>query len=360
MLIRRPSLKKRIGLRLFSDLYRGLVEKHPLRTLFWECTLRCNLSCRHCGSDCRVAPDHPDMPLADFLHLLDHEVTPHVDPRSVLIIFSGGEVLVRRDLEEAGREVTLRGYMWGMVTNGMALTDERLTGLVEAGLRSISVSFDGFAETHNYIRQHPKAYQCALEAIRRIVARPGLTYDIITCVTAPLLPRLEEFKELLIAEGVTHWRIATIFPAGRAREDQTLQLSDQEFVQLMEFIKRTRREGRIDLSYSCEGFLGDYESEVRDEFYQCDAGVTVASVRVDGAISGCTSVRADFHQGNIYRDSFWEVWQNRFRPFRDRAWARADEPCADCAMFRYCGGGGMHLRDEKGKMALCRYAGYKR
>ncbi len=358
MSIRRPGLRKRIALGLFSDLYGDLVERHPLHTLFWECTLRCNLSCRHCGSDCRVAPEVPDMPLADFLRLLDEEVTPHVDPREVLIIFSGGEVLVRDDLEEAGREVTRRGYMWGMVTNGMALTEERLDRLMAAGLRSISVSFDGFAETHNYIRRHPLSYERALAAIRSIVARKELTCDIITCVTSPLLPRLEAFKELLIVEGVTHWRIATIFPSGRAREDRSLQLSDEEFARLMTFIRHTRREGRIDLSYSCEGFLGEHEAEVRDEFYQCDAGITVASIRVDGAISGCTSVRGNYHQGNIYRDSFWEVWQNRFKPFRDRAWAREKEPCASCNMFRYCLGGGMHLRDDEGNLALCRYCSH--
>ena len=168
---RRPGLRKTIGLRLFADLYRGLVEEHKLRTLFWECTLRCNLSCRHCGSDCRVEPDTPDMPLADFLRVLDEEVTPHVDPRDVLVIFSGGEVLVRPDLEEAGREVTHRGYAWGMVTNGMALTDERLDSLLAAGLRSVSVSFDGFADTHTYVRRHPQSYERALEAIRRIIRR---------------------------------------------------------------------------------------------------------------------------------------------------------------------------------------------
>lgn len=359
MLIRRPGLRKTIALRLFSDLYRELVVRHPLRTLFWECTLRCNLSCRHCGSDCRVAPELPDMPLADFLRVLDEEITPHLDPREVLIIFSGGEVLVREDLEQAGREVTRRGYMWGMVTNGMALTRARLESLLAAGLRSISVSFDGFEENHNYIRRHPRSYERALEAIRLITSTPGLTYDIITCVTAPLLPRLEAFKELLIAEGVTHWRIATIFPSGRAREDRSLQLSDEEFVQLMEFIKSTRKEGRIDLSYACEGFLGEYEAEVRDEFYQCDAGITVASIRVDGSISGCTSVRGNFHQGNIYRDSFWEVWQNRFEPFRNRGWAREKGPCSNCSMFRYCQGGGMHLRDDEGVLALCRYAEHR-
>lgn len=350
----RPGLRKRIGLGLFADLYADKVRQHRLRTLFWECTLRCNLACRHCGSDCRVDPGVKDMPLEDFLRVLDEQVTPHVDPRSVLLIFSGGEVLVRPDLEVAGAEVTRRGYPWGMVTNGMALDDARLRSLMDAGLRSVSVSFDGFEQEHNYIRRNPRSFDRALEAIRRIVRQPGLAYDVITCVTGQMVPRLEEFKELLIAEGVGWWRLFTIFPVGRARDDDSLRLTDEQFREVLEFIRRTRREGRIDVSYACEGFLGRYEGEVRDDFYQCAAGVSVASIRVDGAISGCTSIRSNFHQGNIYRDDFWEVWQNRFQPFRDRSWARTGA-CATCDMFRYCQGGGMHLHDDDGALLYCHY-----
>ncbi len=141
---------------------------------------------------------------------------------------------------------------------------------------------------------------------------------------------------------------------GRARNDASLYLSDEQFRSLLEFIRRTRREGRIDVSYACEGFLGGYEAEVRDNFYQCAAGISVASIRVDGSISGCTSIRGNFHQGNIYRDDFWEVWEHRFEPFRNREWARQGE-CANCKMFRYCLGGGMHLHDDDGQLLYCHY-----
>ncbi|MEG2614210.1 MAG: TIGR04133 family radical SAM/SPASM protein [Alistipes sp.] len=348
------GLRKRIGLNLFSKLYADEVAEHRLRTLFWECTLRCNLSCRHCGSDCRVDPGVVDMPLDDFLRVLDEEVTPNVDPKSVLIIFSGGEVLVREDLERAGAEVTRRGYPWGMVTNGMLLTPQRFRSLCDAGLRSVSVSFDGFPEIHNYIRRNPASYERALEAIHLIVNEPNLAYDVITCVTGALVPRLEEFRELLIAEGVKHWRLFSIFPMGRAKEDATLRMTDEQFRTMMEFIRRSRKLGQIEVSYACEGFLGSYETQVRDQFYQCTAGISVASVRVDGAISGCTSIRANFHQGNIYKDKFWDVWQNRFEKFRNREWARTGE-CADCKMFRYCLGGGMHLHDDDGRLLYCHY-----
>lgn len=351
---RSVGLRKWIGLHLFSNLYKSKVTEHRLRTLFWECTLRCNLACRHCGSDCCVDPDLPDMPLEDFLRVLDEEVTPHVNPADVLIIFSGGEVLMRDDLECAGAEVTRRGYAWGMVTNGMALTEKRFRSLRDAGLRSVSVSFDGFSEIHNYIRCNPSGYRKALDAIRLIVSEQGLAYDVITCVTGALVPRLDEFRELLIAEGVSHWRLFSIFPVGRAKNDATLRMSDEEFRVMLEFIHLSREKGGIDVSYACEGFLGGYETEVRDDFYQCAAGVSVASVRVDGAISGCTSIRANFHQGNIYQDQFWDVWQNRFAKFRDREWARTSA-CADCKMFRYCLGGGMHLHGDDGELLYCHY-----
>ena len=101
---KRLGVRQWLALKLFKKLHKIHQKEHTLNTLFWECTLRCNLQCRHCGSDCRTDVSEADMPLADFLKVLDEEVTPNVDPAKVLIIFSGGEVLVRHDLEEAPHE----------------------------------------------------------------------------------------------------------------------------------------------------------------------------------------------------------------------------------------------------------------
>ena len=139
---------------------------------------------------------------------------------------------------------------------------------------------------------------------------------------------------------------------GRAAHDPELQLSGEEIRGLMEFIKATRKEGRIKAEFACEGFLGNYEGAVRDHFYMCQAGVVVGSVLADGSISACASIRADYHQGNIYEDDFMEVWNNRFQQYRDRSWMYKDE-CAGCRFWKYCQGNGMHLRDENGKLIQC-------
>ncbi len=348
------GLRKGLALRLFSKLRDQQIERHPLRTLFWECTLRCNLNCRHCGSDCRTEALQPDMPARDFFRVLDTQITPHVDPHSVLVVLSGGEVLMRKDLEQIGLELYRREYAWGIVSNGLALDERRFERLLQAGLHTMSISLDGFAEEHFYIRRHPESFERALKAAARAAAEPSIAFDVVTCVTPRLLPRLEEFRDLLLANGIRQWRLFTIFPVGRAAEDKALQLSDEEFTRLMEFIARERKAGRIQLSYACEGFLGGYETEVRDKFYSCQAGVSVASIRVDGAISGCTSIRSNFHQGNIYQDDFWEVWQNRFEPFRNREWARKGA-CTECKLFRYCLGSGMHLYDDQGELLVCHH-----
>ena len=65
---------------------------HPLRQLFWECTLRCNLACRHCGSDCRTDSATADMPLDRFLPVLD-EIKTHQPHTRTIVYTVGGEPL---------------------------------------------------------------------------------------------------------------------------------------------------------------------------------------------------------------------------------------------------------------------------
>lgn len=351
------SLKQRIGLELQRSLRHNTAQLHPLRTLFWECTLRCNMSCRHCGSDCKVAPAVKDMPAADFLRVID-SITPHVDTHKVFIIFTGGEALLRDDLEEVGLELYRREYPWGLVTNGFLLDEKRLELLMASGMHSITVSLDGFEEQHNWIRRHPQSFAKAVAAIKLLAQQKDILWDVVTCVNPRSYPHLEEFKEFLISLGVPAWRLFSIFPMGRAAHDPELQLSDEQFRGILDFIEgersKVKGERLIEVSYACEGFLGPYEQRVRDNFFYCRSGVEVASIRCDGAISGCTSVRSHMDQGNIYRDDFWDVWQNRFQVMRNRSWARKGQ-CKDCKVWRYCEGSGLHLYDDDGNLLVCHY-----
>ena len=347
------SLRKRLALEIVRKQSAVRAREHQLRTLFWECTLRCNAACRHCGSDCRATSDSKDMPMADFLRVVDG-ISPHVDPHKVFVVFTGGEALMRKDLERCGLELYRRGYPWGIVTNGFALSRARLDALLRSGMRSVTVSLDGFEDAHNWLRCVPDGFSRATEAIRMLTEEKEIVWDVVTCANQRNFDDLPAFRDFLILLGVKQWRIFTVFPVGRAADVPELQLSDHQFTSLMRFIAETRKQGKIMLSYGCEGFLGGYEMEVRSSFFHCDAGIGVASVLNDGSISACPSIRANYVQGNIYRDDFMTVWNNRFEKFRDRSWMKTGI-CADCEMFRYCNGNGFHLRDGDGNLLLCHW-----
>lgn len=64
------SLRKKIALEVFRKYRKNAITLHQLDYIFWECTLRCNLNCLHCGSDCTKEMSVKDMPIDDFMGLL--------------------------------------------------------------------------------------------------------------------------------------------------------------------------------------------------------------------------------------------------------------------------------------------------
>ena len=348
------TLKTKLGLEIFRA-YRAIQTRmHELNYLFWECTLRCNLSCIHCGSDCTRDSKTPDMAITDFLNVLDR-VAQAYNPNKVMIAVTGGEPLVRRDLEDCGRHFYKRGFPWGIVSNGYLLTSDRLASLRKSGLRSITISLDGLEDSHNWLRGTDNSFQKAIQAITLCSRQQDLVFDVVTCVNRRNILELDDLKNLLLEMGARKWRLFTIFPKGRAQQTKDLELSNAEFRQMLDFIADCRSRKTIEASYGCEGFLGNYEGKVRDGYFFCRAGITVASILADGSISACPSLRGDFIQGNIYRDDFIDCWNNRYSKMRNRNWAKTSK-CSNCNEFKYCAGNGLHLREgHESHLLTCHY-----
>ncbi len=352
----RPGLRKRIALNVFSKYVDVQSQLHELTYLFWECTLRCNINCVHCGSDCRSDSGMKDMPYQDFLKVTAR-VSEVYDPHKVMVVITGGEPLMRKDLEECGIELYKQGFPWGFVTNGYALTEDRFERLLNCGLRSMTISLDGFEESHNWLRGNSRSYEKAVKAVKLAVsAGDNIVFDVVTCVNQKNFNELAKIKEFLVSLGVKKWRIFSICPIGRAKENPLLALRNGQFRDVLNFIKANRREGIIQTSFGCEGYLGDFEAEVRDGFFFCRAGINIASVLADGSICACPNInRSAFTQGNIYQDDFIGVWNNKFQCMRDRNWAK-EGTCAGCNEFKWCRGNGIHLRDVQNHDVLrCHY-----
>lgn len=349
-----PSVTQKLALNLFSKYVNVQAEMHELSYFFWECTLRCNISCLHCGSDCHKSSAVKDMPYKDFLKVTA-QVATRYNPNKTMLVLTGGEPLVRKDLEDFGKEAYKQGFPWGMVSNGYMLTKDRFRSLLDSGLRSITISLDGFAESHNWLRGRDDSWVRAVKAVQMVVKENDPVYDVVTCVNQKNFSELQRLKEMLIEEGVKKWRLFTIFPIGRAAENPMLDVTNEQFRWLMEFLKETRKEGKIAANYGCEGFLGSFENKVRDGYFFCRAGVNIASVLADGSICACPNINHAYVQGNIYKDDFLKIWDNQFQVMRNREWTKTGI-CADCKEFKWCRGNGMHLHDpEKLDVLRCHY-----
>jgi radical SAM enzyme (rSAM/lipoprotein system) len=336
----------------FRKFRQSETKLHELNYLFWECTTRCNLNCIHCGSDCSKDSAYKDMPIDDFLAAVD--TVPH-KPHNFTVVFTGGEPLVRNDIEQCGRELRKRGVRWSLVSNGHLYDEKRHVSLLNAGLGALTISLDGLEQSHNWLRNHPRSFEKVMTAIELAASSQRLNFDVVTCVNQLNISELTDLKRLLIAKGVKAWRLFTIIPIGRATNHPQLMLSDHQFVGLMEFIKESRKIGEIDIKFSCEGYVGSYERYVRDSYFFCRAGINIGSVLIDGSISACPNTDRSFAQGNIYTDNLEEVWQNRFQPFRNRAWTKTGQ-CAHCGAYNDCLGNGLHnWHGNKSNVLVCHH-----
>lgn len=300
MTVRNIPIKKKLALKLHIRYRANEKKLHQLNYIFWECTLRCNLSCIHCGSDCMKDSSIKDMPKEDFFKALD-EITPVISPNKTMIVLTGGEPILRKDISEIGAELYKRGFPWGVVSNGMGMTMSMIEKLLHAGIRAMTISLDGLEESHNWLRGNKNSFRNAVNAISILGKTEGLRYDVVTCAHQKNIAELPEIYDLLLQLGLKEWRVFTVFPIGRAKQHDMLQLDSKEFKGLFDFIEKVRKEGRIKLNYGCEGFLGDYEGRVRDNFFFCRAGINVASILVDGSISACPNLRIISYRGIFTR-----------------------------------------------------------
>lgn len=340
-----PGLKQKLALNAFRLYRKNTTKLHELQVLFWECTLRCSLNCVHCGSDCHKESNVKDMPLNDFLNVLN-QVKKITNPHKTMIAITGGEPLMRSDLEKCGLEIYKREFPWGIVTNGWLLNEKRLQSLLNSGLRSITISIDGLKDSHDWFRGRIGSFDKALHAAKLVSKLNDIEYDVVTCAHKRSINELEQIKKLLIDNNINNWRIFTVFPTGRAKQNHELQLNNNEFKFLFDFIEKTRNENKLNVNYGCEGFLGSYEGRVRDNFFFCRAGISIASVLADGSISACPSLRSSFNQGNIYHDNFIDVWENRFDIMRNRNWTKKGI-CKNCKFYKWCEGNALHLYNNK-------------
>ena len=329
-------------------------EEHPLEQLFLELTLRCNEYCVHCGSNCGKE-QCPEVSAEEF-HKLLVNIRCDFLGKLPFLAFTGGEPLLRKDFLDIANDASQLGYQWGITSNATLIDRQMAKELHRAGMESISVSLDGPREVHDQIRGRKGAYDQTIRGVEALIDEGGFgNIQITTVINHSNISYLDRMFDILSDIDIDSWRIVAMEPIGRALNHPELLLTPEDHRTLLDFIQEKRQE-QFPVTYGCCHYLGiRYEREVRDWFFQCQAGRTIAGVMTNGDIGACLNIPRNKQtiQGNIFKDDFIRVWNEKFQIYR-RSLADRNETCAKCKHKAFCDGGSYHSWDfERDIQQVC-------
>ena len=328
-----------------SDYTEQLYLKPDLRHLFLELTLACNERCFHCGSNCSVPGDN-ELSTDEFKAIID-QVKEDFDISRIQLCVTGGEPLLRKDFFEIMSYANSKGFKWGMTSNATLITKDVAHKLSEAGMGTISVSIDGLQDTHDKLRGMKNAYDLAMQGVQNLIDENAFkAIQITTVVNHENIRELDQLLEIMKGIDIDSWRVINIEPIGRALLRPEMLCTKEDLKYMFEFIRKARKDG-LPVEYGCSHYLGlDYEVEVRDWYWLCNAGVYTASIMSNGDIGACLDIERNPKtiQGNIRRDRLKDVWDNRFEFFRRNKACDSDK-CRHCNHSKYCRGDAAHSWD---------------
>lgn len=345
------SAQKKRQLELFRHYINGLRGLHELKRIQWQITTRCNLTCLDCSHTCHVKRGT--------------ELSPHVfltqlglifekyQQNDVYILIGGGEPLLMDDLADIGKAISKAGFKWGIQTNGTLLNQSLLRNLMKSGMSGIELSLDGDADNHNMLRNSTQAFEKSLEALKLAAAEKDLKVHLHTRVNHYSIADLPSLFEKVQSLNIASWTLSTLNPPVNLLLPEDILPSREDYEYMLEFVKQARSNGFTEISINDEGFLGDYENEVRNGFFFCKTGIQEAAVLADGSVTGGIHLDASFVQGNINQESFPDIWEKKFRIMRDRSWTKTGV-CAFCSFYKFCQGSALHLWDGYNiKLSVC-------
>jgi len=148
-------------------------------------------------------------------------------------VLTGGEPTIHKDLLIITQALKDNGFPWGMETNGFNLSEESLQQLVDRGIDSITLSFDGDRESTNYIRNSHKAFDRILHSLALIGQSEIKVRDAVTCVYPGNLNKLDWISETLLEMGMYSHRLFRIYPKGGAADHSKLDMDYQQTRQMV-------------------------------------------------------------------------------------------------------------------------------
>ena len=212
-----------------SHLLQFSADKKPV--VVWNMTRRCNLKCIHCYSNSAVI-DYPDELTTEEGKKLIDDLAAFGSP---VILFSGGEPLIRKDLLELAQYATEKGMRAVISTNGTLITKEIAGKLQKIGLSYVGVSLDGLKKTHDRFRGKNGAFAAAIEGIRNC-RDAGIKVGIRFTVNKHNVADVPDMFELLRKEKIERMCFYHLVYTGRGSKLREEDLTHEETRKLIDLI----------------------------------------------------------------------------------------------------------------------------
>lgn len=326
----------------------------------WNLTRRCNLACAHCyisagswhGADLEL-PTHACLRIVDEILA----VSP-----GVLLILSGGEPLLREDLEAIARRAVDGGATVVVGTNGTRLSEARIASLAAAGVTGFAVSVDSLdPRYHDRFRHGAGSLVATQEAIGRLRAA-RLDFIVQSTVTRGNRHELAALADWAAAEGAVAFNVYFVVATGRAEGMAGLAPAENEAV-LAELVELERRHrGRMMVRSKCQPqimrhvYEGDGSSPLLQYATRCPCGVQYCRITPEGQVTPCPYLPVV--AGDLTTRTFGEVWRDApvFAALREGV---LGGKCGRCGYREICGGCRARAWAESGDLlgpdASCAY-----
>lgn len=319
----------------------------PVRLIAWEITRRCNLACKHCRAEAHFEPYPGELTNAQAKALID--TFPEVG--NPIIIFTGGEPLMRPDWDDLVSYANAKGLRCVMAPNGTLITAENARRMKEVGIQRCSISIDGpEASTHDEFRGEKGAFEGALRGIQYL-KDAGIEFQINTTVTKSNLHNFKKIFELAEGLGASAWHIFLLVPTGRATEIAAQVITAEEYETVLNWFYDFRKTTTMQLKATCaphyyrimrQRAKEDGVSVTPDTFgldamtRGCLGGIGFCFISHSGMVQPCGYLELDC--GNVLETPFPQIWAETpwFKKFRDQK--TYEGKCGPCEFHKVCGG----------------------
>ncbi|WP_104202301.1 pyrroloquinoline quinone biosynthesis protein PqqE [Billgrantia saliphila] len=296
--------------------------------LLAELTYRCPLQCAYCSNPLDFAAYRDELTTEEWIDTMRQARAMG----AVQLGFSGGEPLVRRDLETLVAEARGLGFYTNLITSALGLDEARIMALREAGLDHIQISLQaGDADVAAAVAGSPKAHAKKL-AMARAVKAAGYPMVLNVVLHRHNIEELDAIIALCDALGADAVELANCQMYGWAQLNREGLLPSREQLEVAEattarWRERLAAKGRdMRLLF----VVPDYYAE-RPKACMGGWGAIFMTVAPDGAVLPCHSARMlPMTFPNVRERRLQEIWYDSepFNRYRGDAWMRS--PCRDC------------------------------